>query len=335
MMHLPRRRAALAASLRRIALGATAAVAALHLASHSAPAQEYPTKPIKVIVPFAAGGGTDVLARIWGEAMSPRLGQRIVVENQGGGNGAPGTLAGIKATPDGYTLVMGVASTMAINPHMMKNIGYTSTDLQPIAMVGFSPWMLVASAKMPFKTAPEMIAYGKANPGKLTMAAWTATGEIGRKALAMRTGVEILPVPYAGSAAAMTDLVAGRAGLALLDVSAALPFLQSGDVRALAMTSSQRTKLMPDLPSIAEAGVKDYEVTSFAAIFAPLRTPKPIVEKLNKETLAALNSPDVSKKMAALGAEIVNWDTAKVAEFLAAENRRWSKMVQETGSQPK
>lgn len=323
-----------AATRRRLALSTVTLAAALVLAAPVL-AQDYPAKPIKAIVPFAAGGGTDVLARIWGEAMSPRLKQRIVIENQAGGNGAPGTLAGIKAPADGYTLVMGVASTMAINPHMMKNIGYQASDLQPVAMLGFSPWLMAASAKMPFKTVPEMIAYGKANPGQLTMAAWTATGEIGRKALALRTGVDILAVPYAGSAAAMTDLVAGRAALALLDVSAALPFLQSGNVRALAMTSSQRTPLLPDVPSISEAGVKDYEVTSFAAVFAPLRTPKDIVEKLNKETIAALNSPEISKKMADLGAELVNWDTARLTEFIIAENRRWSAMVKETGSEPK
>jgi len=298
-------------------------------------AQEYPTKPIKVIVPFAAGGGTDVIARIWGDVMSARLKQRMVIENQGGGNGAPGTMAGIKSNPDGYTLVMGVASTMAINPHMLKGIGYQATDLQPVAMLAFSPWLMAASAKAPFKTTPEMIAYAKANPGQVTMGSWTATGEIGRKALAMRAGVDITSVPYAGSAAAMTDLVAGRAHLALLDISAALPFLQSGDVRALAMTSSQRTKLLPDVPSIAEAGVRDYEVTSFVAVFAPLRTPKDIVDKLNRETNAALATPEVSKKFVDLGAEILAWDTAKLAQFVADENRRWSAMVKETGSEPK
>jgi tripartite-type tricarboxylate transporter receptor subunit TctC len=317
----------------RRAVGA-ALLATLVTASIAA-AQEYPSKPIKVLVPFAAGGGTDVLARIWGDVMSPRLKQRILIENQGGGNGAPGTLAGIKANPDGYTLVMGVASTMAINPHMMKNIGYQATDLQPIAMIGFSPWLMAASAKMPFKTVPEMIAYGKANPDQLTMASWTATGEIGRKALALRTGVNVVSVPYAGSAAAMTDLVAGRSALALLDVSAALPFLQSGDVRALAMTSSNRSALLPDVPTISEVGVKDYEVTSFAAIFAPLRTPKDIVEKLNKETVSALNSPEVAKKFADLGAEIVNWDTKTLTDFIAAQNQRWAAMVKETGSEPK
>jgi len=317
----------------RRAIGA-ALLATLVTASIAA-AQEYPTKPIKVLVPFAAGGGTDVLARIWGDVMSPRLKQRILIENQAGGNGAPGTLAGIKANPDGYTLVMGVASTMAINPHMMKNIGYQATDLQPIAMIGFSPWLMAASAKMPFKTVPEMIAYGKANPDQLTMASWTATGEIGRKALALRTGVNVVSVPYAGSAAAMTDLVAGRSALALLDVSAALPFLQSGDVRALAMTSSNRSALLPDVPTISEVGVKDYEVTSFAAIFAPLRTSKDIVEKLNKETVAALNSPEVAKKFADLGAEIVNWDTKTLTDFIAAQNQRWAAMVKETGSEPK
>jgi tripartite-type tricarboxylate transporter receptor subunit TctC len=322
----------------RRALGAAALFAAV-VAVTGAAAQEYPTKPIKVIVPFAAGGGTDVIARIWGEAMGTRLKQRLIIENQAGGNGAPGTMAGIKANPDGYTLVMGVASTMAINPHILKGIGYQATDLQPVAMLAFSPWLMAASAKMPFKTVPEMIAYAKANPGQLTMAAWTATGDVGRKALSMSTGIEILAVPYAvpyaGSAAAMTDLVAGRAALALLDISAALPFLQSGDVRALAMTSSQRTSLLPNVPSIAEAGVRDYEVTSFVAVFAPLRTPKDMVDRLNRETNAALATPEVSKKFVDLGAEILSWDTARLARFVADENRRWAAMVKETGSEPK
>lgn len=323
-------------SIRKTIGRATLGCAALLLSlTGNAAAQEYPNKPIKVVVPFAAGGGTDVIARIWGDVMSPRLKQRIIIENQGGGNGAPGTMAGIKASPDGYTLVMGVASTMAINPHMMKGIGYQATDLQPVAMLAFSPWLMAASAKMPFKTVPEMLAYGKANPGQLTMGGWTATGEVGRKALVLRTGVDILAVPYAGSAAAMTDLVAGRAALALLDISAALPFLQSGDVRALAMTSSQRSALLPNVPSIAEAGVKDYEVTSFVAVFAPLKTPTDIVDKLNRETNIALATPEVSKKFVDLGAEILNWNTAKLAEFIAAENRRWAAMVKETGSEPK
>jgi tripartite-type tricarboxylate transporter receptor subunit TctC len=313
---------------------AAAALAAM-LAAPAAEAQPYPNKPVKVIVPFAAGGGTDVLTRVWSEAIGKRLNQRFLPENQAGANGALGTLAGIKSKPDGYALVMGVASTMAINPHMMKDIGYTANDLTPVAMIGFSPWLMVVSSKLPFQTVGELVAYGKANPGKLTFASWTATGEVGRKAFTLRSGVELLPVPYAGSVAAMTDLVAGRASMALLDISAALPFIQSGDVRPLAMTSPQRTALLPKVPSIAEAGIQNYDLTSWVILFAPNGTPADIVAKLNKETVAALKQPEVQKRFAELGAEILEWDTGKVKAFVAAQNEKWAAMVKETGSTPK
>ena len=202
-------------------------------------------------------------------------------------------------------------------------------------MIGFSPWLMVVSSKLPFQTVGELVAYGKANPGKLTFASWTATCEVGRKAFTLRSGVELLPVPYAGSVAAMTDLVAGRASMALLDISAALPFIQSGDVRPLAMTSPQRTALLPKVPSIAEAGIQNYDVTSWVILFAPNGTPADIVAKLNKETVAALKQPEVQKRFAELGAEILEWDTGKVKAFVAAQNEKWAAMVKETGSTPK
>jgi tripartite-type tricarboxylate transporter receptor subunit TctC len=322
---------------RRHLVGAALALAALAVAPSlaNAQAQDYPNKPVKLVVPFAAGGGTDVLARIWSDAIGKRLNRRFLVENQPGANGALGTMAGIKARPDGYTLTMGVASTMAINPHMMKDIGYTANDLQPVAMVGFSPWLMVASSKLPFQNVGDVIAYGKANPGKLTFASWTATGEIGRKGFVLRSGVDLLSVPYAGSVAAMTDLVAGRASLALLDISAALPFIQSGDVRPLAMTSSQRTALLPNVPSISESGIQNYDVTSWVILFAPVGTPSDIVAKLNTETIAALGDAEVKKRFDELGAEILEWDVAKVKAFVVAQNEKWAAMVAETGSTPK
>jgi len=201
-------------------------------------ADDYPNKPIKVIVPFGAGGGTDVLARIWSDAIGKRLGQRILVENMPGANGALGTKAGIKADPDGYTLLMGVASTMAINPATMKDIGYSHADVQPIAMIGLSPWLMVVSAKLPIHSVQELIAYGKANPGKLTYPAWSATGEMGRKLFVLRSGVDLLSVPYSGGVAAVTDMVAGRASVVMVDVSQVWPQVEAGELRPLAMTSS-------------------------------------------------------------------------------------------------
>ncbi len=321
----------------RVRTGSLAvAVAVLLVASLAliavAQVDDYPKKPIKVIVPFAAGGGTEVLARIWSDAIGKRLGQRFLIENVPGANGAPGTIAGMKAAPDGYTLLMGVASTMAINPATMKDLGYKHTDVQPVAMIGLSPWLMVVSAKLPVKSVQELVAYGKANPGKLTYPAWSATGELGRKLFALRSGIDILSVPYTGGAAAVTDMVAGRVSMVMVDVSQVWPQIESGALRPLAMTSSQRTPILPNVPSIAEAGFKDFEVTSYVALFSPLNVPKPIIEKLNKETRAALADPEVSKKFVKLGAEVIDWDVAKTSGYIDGEAKRWVAVVKETES---
>ena len=314
------------------ALGAAALLATSLALTAVAQVDDYPKRPIKVIVPFAAGGGTDVLARIWSDAVGKRLGQRILIENMGGANGAPGTVAGIKSAPDGYNLLMGVASTMAINPATMKDLEYKHTDVQPVAMIGLSPWLMVVSAKLPVKSVQELIAYGKANPGKLTYPSWSATGELGRKLFVLRSGVDILSVPYTGGAAAVTDMVAGRASMVMVDVSQVWPQIEAGTLRPLAMTSSQRTPILPNVPSIAEAGIKDFEVTSYVAMFAPRGVPRAIIEKLNKETRTALAAPEVIKKFAALGAEFVDWDVAKTTEYVDGQAKRWVAVVKETES---
>jgi tripartite-type tricarboxylate transporter receptor subunit TctC len=318
----PRLRGAIAG----IALG-MAAVSAL---VPTAQADEYPGKPIKVIVPFSAGGGTDVLARIWSDAVGKRLNQRILVDNMPGAQGALGSKAAIKANPDGYTLLMGVASTMAINPATMADLGYTHEDVQSVAMIGLSPWLMVVTAKLPIHNVKELIAYGKAHPGELSYPVWSATGELGRKLFVLRTGVDLLAVPYKGGVAAVSDLITGRISTVMVDVSQVWPQIESGELRVLAMTSSQRTPILPDVPSIAEEGVKDFEVTSYVVLFAPLGVSKDIVEMLNKETRAALNDPAIAKKFATLGAQITDWDVAKTSEFVGAQAKRWKSVVAET-----
>lgn len=313
-------------------LMAGATLAAVIGLTGTAGAQTYPAKPVKVIVPFAAGGGTDITARIWAELLGKRLNQRFLIENNAGAAGVLGTKSGIAAEPDGYTLTMGVASSIAINPHAMKNAGYDPVkDLQPVGMLAFSPWLMVVSSKMPIKSVPELIEYGKKQPGKLTFATWTGTGEIGRRVFEQRAGVELLAVPYQGSVAAMTDLVAGRASMTLLDISAALPFIKSGDVRVLAMTSSQRTPLLPDAPSMPEAGIQNYEVTSWVALFAPVGTPRAIVDKLNAETVSAMTEPETAKKLVELGLSPLPWNPDETKAFVAKESARWKQMVTETG----
>ena len=329
-MEHPVARRRTARRLRMVMTGVALGVAAALTFVSAARADEYPSKPIKVIVPFGAGGGTDVLTRIWSDAVGKRLNQRILVENMPGAQGALGSKAAIKADPDGYTLLMGVASTMAINPATMADLGYTHKDVQSVAMIGLSPWLMVVTAKLPIRSVKELIAYGKAHPGELSYPVWSATGDLGRKLFIKRTGVDLLAVPYKGGVAAVTDLITGRISTVMVDVSQVWPQIQSGELRVLAMTSSQRTPILPDVPSIAEEGVKDFEVTSYVVLFTPLGVSKEIVGKLNKETRAALADPDIAKKFATLGAEITDWDVARTSEFVDAQAERWKSAVAET-----
>jgi tripartite-type tricarboxylate transporter receptor subunit TctC len=297
----------------------------------AAGADDYPNHPVNLIVPFAAGGGTDIFSRVVADALGKSTGQRILVENQPGAAGTIGTKAAIAAEPDGYTLVMGVGSTIAINPHNLPAADYNPlTDLKAVAVVGYTPWMLVASAKLPFDNVPDMIAYGKENPGKLTFASWTATGEMGRKIFAARSGVDLLPVPYDGAVAAMNDLVAGRASLAMIDFSSAKPFIESGDVKPLALSGKDRSNLMPDIPAISEAGIENMDVNSWDVLFVPAGTPDDIVNKLNGLVNDMLKDPEMQKKLADLGADVYIYTPQETADFVKAQYESWGKIIEET-----
>jgi tripartite-type tricarboxylate transporter receptor subunit TctC len=311
---------------------ASVALATLALGAIApASAQDYPDHPVTMIVPFAPGGGTDIFSRVVADALGKATGQRFLVENQPGAAGAIGTKAAIAAPPDGYTLVMGVASTIAINPHTLADANYDPLkDLKAVAIVGYTPWMLVASAKLPFNDVKGMIAYGKENPGKLTFASWTATGETGRKIFGLRTGVDLLPVPYDGAVAAMNDLVAGRASVAMIDLSSALPFIQSGDVKPLALSGKDRTNLMPDIPAISESGVENMDVNSWDVLFVPAGTPDAIVTKLNELVNTMLKDPDMQKKLAGLGADVHIYTPQETADFVKAQYESWGKTIEET-----
>jgi len=310
------------------------AVAILAAQAMPAAAQAYPAKPVRVIVPFAAGGGTDVYSRIWGEGMREATGQRFLIENMAGAAGAIRTKAGIAAAPDGYTIVMGVASTVAINPHILgAGIGYKPlTELKPIALLAYTPWIMVASAKLPFDSVKGLIDYDKQNPGKLGFGTWTSTGEIGRKVFALRTGVDLLSVPYDGAVAAMNDLVAGRASVAMLDFSSAVPFVEAKTIRAIAVAGPNRSDLVPGVPSIAEAGIKDMDINSWVAIFAPAGTPDDMITKLNQETNKVLAKPEVKAKLATLGADVFLWSPQETASFVATQSGIWERTIKETGS---
>lgn len=312
-------------------VGAAAAL----VVSFTAPvmAQDYPNQPIKVIVPFGAGGGTDIATRMWADLVGEKLGQRVLVENMGGARGSIGTKAGIAAEPNGYTLFAGVASTQAINPFTMKDIGYDpDTEVQPVTLMTYSPWIMISSAKLPLKTMDDLRAYAKENPGKLTYAGWTGTGEMGRKLFELRSGIELLSVPYKGSVEALTDLVAGRAAVTMLDISAARPFIDAGDVNVVALTSPMRSPLLPETPGMDESGVPDFDVLSWTGIFAPVGTPVEILEKINAVTVEVMNTPEMVEKLAGLGLEPRQFTIAEMETFVTGERAKWKKIVEETGS---
>jgi tripartite-type tricarboxylate transporter receptor subunit TctC len=299
----------------------------------AAQAQDYPNKPIKAIVPFGAGGGTDTQTRMWAEAIAPLIGQRVLVENMGGGGGVMGTKAGIAAEPDGYTLLMGVGSTIAINPQTVPEADYSPLeDLQPVAVIGYTPWCMIISSKLPMKTLQEIIAYDKEHPGELTMARWSNTGEIGRKGLELRSGLELLPVPYQGMTPAMTDIIAGRTSIAMLDLASALPFIKSGDVRPVVLTGTVPVEVLPDLPTMDQAGIENYDVNSWVTLWAPKGTPMDIVEFLNAKTREALQTDAIQDRYAELAIEYLDYDVAQTRKFVEGQINGWKEMIAETGS---
>lgn len=315
-------------------MGAGAVAGILCTLAAPVAAQEYPTKPVRVIVPFAAGGGTDIFARIWGEGMGKATGQRFLIENMPGAAGAIGTKAAIGAESDGYTLVAGTASTIAINPHVLGDeIGYSPlTELKPVALFAYTPWIMVASAQLGVDNVEELIAYGKENPGELTWGGWTSTGEIARKIFTLRTGVDIQPVPYDGAVAALNDLVAGRTSVATLDYTSARPFIDSGNIKALAVTGPNRTELLPGLPSFADAGVHDVDINSWVGLFAPADTPDDIVARLNEETNKVFNNPEVRARLAELGADVYTWSPEEWKEFVITQSEIWARTIEEVSS---
>lgn len=316
-----------------VRLGAAALVAAtLALSLGGASAQDYPNRPITAVVPFGAGGGADTQTRIWGEAMAALTGQRIVVENVAGAAGVAGTKQGINAEPDGYTVVMGAASTIAINPVSNPAADYyPPRDLRPVAVIGYTPYVMVVANNLGVKTLPELIEYGKANEGALTYAGWTAVGEFARRGLELRTGLAMTPVPYQGATEAMTDVIAGRVSASILDISSALPFIRSGSVTPIVMTGPDKSPALPDVGTVVEAGVENYVIDSWIALFVPRDTPDEIVEYLNAKTREALKTQSVMDRYAELEIEIRDYNVEETGAFMARQIDAWAALIQEAG----
>ena len=305
------------------------------LATTGTSAQDYPSRPVTLIVPYAAGGGNDVMARIVAEKMSRSLGQQIVIENKGGAGGSIATRQVAKAAPDGYTLGLGGTGTHAINPTLYPNVGYDPRkDFAPVGLIATSALVVLVNTSVPAKTIPELIALARRDPGKLNYAsAGVGSGiHLGAELFATMAGVKLTHIPYKGSAPALTDLVGGHVAIYFSSLPPAIALIREGKVRALAVTGPQRSALLPNLPTVAEAALPGYESVLHYGIVAPAGTPRPIVEKLNAAMQAALAEADVRERIVADGAEPLPGTPEDYAADIDREETKWSKVVKVSGA---
>lgn len=298
-------------------------------------ADAYPTKPITVVVPFGAGGGTDAVARVLGDYLSQELGQRVVIENRGGANGSIGASAVAKAAPDGYMLLMTTSTTHAANPSLLRTMSYDPVaDFEPIARIGNFPFILATSTKVPAKTVQELVAYGKANPGELSYAYWQGTTIVAGATFRQKTGLDILGVPYAGTTPAITDVLGGRVSAIFVDVPSGLSHIKAGKMNALAVTTAERAGILPDIPSMKESGVPDFDISSWMAFYAPAKTPKEIVARLTEATTKALKDPAVVERLAGLGFDVQPSTAEELGAYTKAQIAVWKDLVSAAGIQP-
>ncbi|MDH5535169.1 MAG: tripartite tricarboxylate transporter substrate binding protein [Betaproteobacteria bacterium] len=297
-------------------------------------AQPYPSKPIRIIVAYTPAGTTDILARAIGQKMSEAWGQPVIVDNRPGANGNIGTEIAARATPDGYSILMGTAATHSINNTLYPKLTWGAVkDFAPIGLVALVPNLLVVNNALPVKSVKELVAYAKANPGKLTHGSPGngSTAHLSMELFKSLTATQMIHVPYKGSAAILADVMGGQISLTMDNIPVYLPHAKSGKIRALAVSSGKRTPAAPELPTVAEAGVPGLEAVSWFGLVAPARTPQAIVDKLSAETARILKSPDVNKRITDLGAEPVGGTPQEYAAFIQSEIKKWRKVIQDAG----
>ncbi len=297
-------------------------------------AQSYPVKPIRIIVPFPPGGIADLFARVIGQKLSEAWGQPGVVENRPGAGGNIGAEIVAKASPDGYTLVTGSIGTHAVNVSIFRKLAYDPIrDFVPVALIMEAEGLLVLHPSVPVKSVKELIALAKARPGQIAYASaghGTASHLAGELFKSMAK-VDMVHVPYKGNVPALTDLIAGQTSLLFATMPTALPHVQSGRLKALAVASTARSPAAPQLPTVAEAALPGYAVTNWIGFFAPAGTPRDVVTKLNAEVVRTMQAPEIQKRLATEGAKFSPWTPDQFAGFVKAEMTKWAKVVKEAG----
>ncbi len=302
----------------------------------AARAQAYPARPVTIIVPFVAGGTTDIMARLMADRLGNALGQRFIVENRPGAGGNPGAATVARAEPDGYTLLMGTVGTHAINASLYARMPFDPVrDFAPIAFVSGVPnAMIVNPERIPVRTPAEFAAFARAKPGGAFMAS-SGLGtsiHLSGEMFQQRAGLKMTHVPYRGSAPALTDMLSGQVDVMFDNLPSCLGFIQGGQLRALAVTSAARSAVLPDVPTMAESGFPGFDATSWFGLFAPRGTPEAITARLNREALAALATDDMRRRLADLGAEPRPMTPVEFAGSIAAEQERWAAAVKASGA---
>ena len=298
-------------------------------------AAQYPDKPIKLIVPQAAGSATDTVARILGAELGKELGQQIVIDNRPGGALTLGLDLTAKSDADGYTICMGPIGALAINRHMVAKLPYDiERDLQPIALVTRGHLLLAVSPTLPFKSVQEIIDYAKQNPGKLLNASSSngSPGHVGGELFKYMSGTDIVHVPYRGGAAAINDLIAGRVHLMFESLNSIAPHAKSGTVRPIAVSGARRSPGFPDLPTVAEAGVPGYEAPTWSGVIAPAGVPRPIIDRLNAGINKAIESQIFRDRFASIGDEPAGGSPEEFAEVIRTDSAKWGDVIRRAGA---
>lgn len=316
-----------------IALGFSALTSITLMTATGAVAQDYPARPVKWVVPYPPGGATDIVARLIGHRLSERLGQQFIIENKPGAGNNVGTDSVVKSDPDGYTLLL-VNPANAINASLYAKLNFNFiNDIAPVAGITRVPNVMIVPKDFPAKTVAEFIAYAKANPGKVNMASsgnGTSIHLSGELFKAM-AGVDLLHVPYRGSAPAITDMLGGRVQVMFDNMPSAVPHVKAGTLRAIAVTTAQRSPELPDVPTVGDT-VKDYEASAWFGLGAPKGTPRPVIEKLNKEVNAILEEPEIKKRLAEMGGNTLQGTPEQFGAIIESETTKWEKVVKFAGA---
>ncbi len=294
----------------------------------------YPIRPVRLIAPFSAGGGVDIVARLVAQRLSEKWGQQVVVDNRTGATGIIGTDLAAHATPDGYTLLMGNAATHAVNVSLFKKLPYDAVrDFVPITLVGRVPEMLVVHPALPAASVQELIALAKAKPGELTFgsAGSGSPPHLAGELFQSLAKIRLVHIPYKGSAPALTDLIAGQINMYFSNILSAVPYVKGGRLRGLGVTSAKRSVVAPDIPAIAEAGLPGYEDYNWYGVLAPKGTPKAIVDKLHTDIVQVVKSRDVEDRLTKDGAEVIANTPAEFAKFIRDEIQKYAQIIKQSG----